>query len=76
MGLFNRKQRVQLGTFCRDFFDRNVLNPIIVWVDAGHTYADTVMRSVAEADANFAAVDCNRFHSEMTLIRLEVFGLA
>ncbi len=76
MGLFNRKQRVQLGAFCRDFFDRNVLYPISAGVDAGRTYADTVIRSVSEADATFAAVDCDRFHSEMTLIRLEVFGLA
>ena len=76
MGLFNRKQRIQLGAFCCDFFDRNVLNPIIAGVDASRIYADTVIRFVSEADATFAAVDCDRFHSELTLIRFEVFGLA
>jgi hypothetical protein len=73
---FSRKQKVRLDAFCRDFFDRNILNPIIAGVDAGRTYADTVIRSVAEADATFAAVDSDRFHSEMLLIRFEVFALA
>ncbi len=76
MGLFNRKQRVQLATFCRDFYDTHILNPVIADMDAGRAYFESVMRSVAEVDATFASVDCDRFFSEMTLIRFEVFGLA
>jgi hypothetical protein len=76
MGLFSRKQRVQLDAFCRDFFDRNLLNPEIAGVDVGRVYAETVRRSVSEADTNFGEVDCSQLHAEMTLIRFEMFGLA
>ena len=76
MGLFSKKQKVPLEAFCCDFYDRNILNPIIAGVDAGRTYADTVKRSVAEVDAAFAAVDLDRFNFEMILIRFETFALA
>ena len=76
MGFFTRKQRVRLDTFCADFYDKQILSPVIAGVDAGRTYFETVMRAVAEVDKTLAVVDCDRFFSEMTLIRFEVFGLA
>jgi hypothetical protein len=76
MGLFSRKQKVQLEALCCDFYDKNILNPVIAGVDAGRTYADTVIRSVAEVDAAFAVVDLDCFNSEMMLIRFETFALA
>src|SRR5512137_1877211 len=76
MGFFSRKQKVQLEALCFDFYDRNILNPLIAGVDVGRTYADTVIRSVAEVDAAFAAVNLDRFNSEMMLIRFETFALA
>lgn len=77
MGLFNRKQRVELCVFCGNYYDNSVFSSTIEDVDASRIYADTVIRSIREADATFTAVDCAQFHSEMmTLIRIEVFGLA
>ena len=29
MGLFNRKEKVNLEDFCRDFYDNQILNPKI-----------------------------------------------
>lgn len=76
MGFFSRKQKVQLDAFSHDFYERNIINPMVAGVDAGRTYADTVMHSIVEADVTFKAVDSDRFHSEMMLIRFETFALA
>ena len=76
MGLFSRKQTVRLGTFCADFYDKNILSPVVEGVDIGRAYFETVMRSVMEADQALAAVDVDRFVFEMTLVRFEAFGLA
>lgn len=73
MGIFSRKQKVRLDEFCRDFFDRNIFEPIL---DFGRSYEKTVIDLVSEVDSTFVAVDCDKFHIEMVLIRLEVFGLA
>lgn len=29
MGLFNRKEKVNLKDFCRDFYDNYILNPTV-----------------------------------------------
>lgn len=76
MGLFSRKPKVQLDAFCRNFFDRNLFNPEIVGGEAGRNYAETVKRSVSEADATFSQVEYSQLLAELTLIRFEVFGLA
>jgi len=76
MGLFSRKQRVQLEEFCREFYDSNLLTPVIGGVDLGENYFQTVKGSIAEVDGKFAAIDSKLFRAEMTLIRFEVFSLA
>jgi hypothetical protein len=76
MGLFSRKQKVHLDTFCADFYDKQILHPVIAGVDTGRTYFVNVIRAVTEVDETLATVDCDRFFSEMTLIHFEIFGLA
>jgi len=76
MGLFSRKPKVRLDIFCADFYDKQILNPIVAGVHLGRASFETVMRAVTEVDQTFAAVDCDTFFSEMTLIYFEVFGLA
>lgn len=73
---FSRKERVNLETFCREFYDRQILNPEIAGVDAGKVYYETVRCSVAEVDSEFAIVDAQDFRDQMRLIYFEVFGLA
>ena len=76
MGLFSRKQTVLLDIFCREFYDKNILNPVIEGMDVGAAYFQTVKRSIVEVDTRFSGVDAERLLFEMTLIRFELFGLA
>ncbi len=76
MGLFSLKEKVRLADFCRDFYDKQMLNPVIQGMNVAEVYLDKVRDSVAEADPRFKAVDRAKFMAEMTLIRFEVFGLA
>jgi hypothetical protein len=76
MGLFSRKQKVRLEDFCRDFYDKNMLNPVIAGMNVGEAYFEAARGSVAEVDPRFKAVDTKTFVAEMTLIRFEIFGLA
>jgi len=72
MGFFSRKQRVRLDVFCRKVYDGWVSTGI----DALAVECDTLKRFIAEVDPRFGTVDAQRFLSETTLIRFEVFGLA
>ncbi len=76
MGLFNRKRRVQLEDFCREFYDQNLLPPAIRGVDLGEIYFRAVQKSIAEMDGGFATIDSKQILAEMTIIRFEVFALA
>ena len=76
MGLFSRKQKVRLDTFCADFYDQHILNPVVAGVDCGRAWSETVVRAVTEVDHTLATVDCDTFLSEMIVIRFEVFALA
>lgn len=76
MGLFSRKQKVELEDFCIDFYDKYILDVEIAGVDVGDLYCQTLKRSVAEADARFGDVNEKVFLDEFSLIRFELFGLA
>lgn len=76
MGIFSRKQEVNLEVFCRDFYDNYILNPVIGNVDAGTTYYDKLKDFVAEVDQDFASIDSRKFNTEMMTMRFELFALA
>ncbi len=76
MGLFSRKQQVRLEEFCGEFYDKNILAPVLRGVNLGEIIFQTVYKSVTEVDAAFAVNSDTLFAEEMTLIRFEVFGLA
>jgi len=75
-GFFKKRQKVNLEDFCRDFYERNILNPVIQGIDAGASYRDVVKRSIVEADDNFAYIDSQRFGEELVILRFELFALA
>ena len=57
MGLFNRKSKVHLSDFSRDFYTNITLHPAIDGVeeiDPNSIFFDTVRRSVTEVDSSFA----------------------
>jgi hypothetical protein len=76
MGLFNRKQKVGVEEFCRQFYDNVIFHPIIAGQDFNEVWYDNVFHSIVEADKSFAVIDKSVFRREMTALRLELFGLA
>jgi hypothetical protein len=76
MVFFNKKQEVNLDEFCRDFYEKNILNPAIEGIDAGAVFYDTARRSIIEADPNFVNIGPEKFAAEITLLRFELFALA
>jgi len=74
---FKKKQEVSLNDFCRNFYEKYIISPMIGGVvDAGAVYNDTVKRSIVEADHNFANIDSQRFAAEVVILRFELFALA
>jgi len=53
-----------------------IFHPIIAGTDASVAFCETVLKAVREADPSFAAVDPAVFWTEMTALRVELFGLA
>lgn len=76
MFLFTRKKEVNLEVFCRDFYDKNILNPVVSGIDIGKAYLETVIKNVEEADPKFDKVDIKRLTEELTILRFELFALA
>lgn len=76
MSFFSRKPEVSLEEFCRDFYENQILNPVIGGVDVGNTYLNQVKKTVAEADPKFNKVDKEKLHKELTILRFELLALA
>jgi len=76
MSIFSKKQAVNLEDFCRDFYEKNILNPVIGGIDVGEKYFDTVRKSIAEVDQNFVNINPQKFATEMIPLRFELFALA
>ena len=76
MSFFSKKQEVNLEDFCRDFYEKNYLNPIIGGIDVSNVFYETTKRSIVEADSTFASVDLKKFAAEITLLQFELFALA
>jgi len=73
MGLFNRKEKVNLEDFCRNFYDNYILNPIVRSVNFGTALPDYVIN---EIDSLFAHIDKHRLTEELMILRFELFALA
>lgn len=76
MKLFSRKPKMGLVEFCENFYDKNLLYPVIQGIDAGAIFLDSVRKSVTEADSNFGNIDPALFEAQIGALRFEEFGLA
>lgn len=76
MSLFNRKQKVKMDEFCRNFYDTQILFPNVGDIDVNSIYFETVKQSIVEVSPSFAKIELLSFKSGMILIRFELFGLA
>lgn len=76
MGIFSRKKEVNIEDFCRDFYDNQILNPIVGAVDVGTIFYDVVVKNVSEADPAFANINKQKLAEELIILRFELFALA
>jgi hypothetical protein len=76
MSLFSRKTEVVLEDFCRDYYDRFMLNPVDVTSDFGAAYLDEVRKSVTEADASFSDVTTEELRAATIPLGFELLALA
>ncbi len=76
MSFFSRKEEITLENFCRDFYDSQILNPVIGKIDAGNVFSDVVKKNVVEVYPEFAKVDSQKLNEEIKVIRFELFALA
>lgn len=76
MSFFSRKQEITLENFCRDFYDTQILNPIIGKIDAGNVFSDVVKKNIVEVYPEFSRIDSEKLNEEIKVLRFELFALA
>ncbi|MDO8550408.1 MAG: hypothetical protein Q7S39_09695 [Ignavibacteria bacterium] len=76
MSIFTRKQKLFLEEFCKDFYDKNILNPEIGGVNIAISFTEVFKISIAEVDSFFNNIDIQTLVNEITLLRFELFSLA
>lgn len=74
---FTRKQEVSLEAFCRDFYESNIMNPVIQErLEAGAIFVEVIKKELVEVDPKLLSINENKLAAEVVLLRLEIFGLA
>ncbi|OGZ27489.1 MAG: hypothetical protein A2365_03390 [Candidatus Nealsonbacteria bacterium RIFOXYB1_FULL_40_15] len=76
MSFFSRKQEMKLEDFCRDFYDTQILSPVIGKIDADNVFSDVVKKNIVEVYPEFAKIDSQKLNEEIKVIRFELFALA
>ena len=76
MSIFSRKKEISLENFCRDFYDNQILKPVIGGIDVGSVFSDVVIKEIIEVDPTFSNVDKQKLSDEIIVIRFELFALA
>ncbi len=67
---------MKLEDFCRNFYDTQILNPVIGNIDAGNVFSDVVKKNIVEVYSEFAKIDSQKLNDEIKVIRFELFALA
>ena len=76
MSFFSRKQEITLENFCKDFYDTQILNPIIGKIDAGNVFSDIIKKNIVEVYPEFVKIDSQKLNEEIKVIRFELLALA
>lgn len=76
MGLFSKKKEVDLADFCREFYEKYIMNLMIQELDVGTGIVDVKIRFITEVDQSFANISSQKFAKEYLLLRFELFALA
>jgi hypothetical protein len=76
MGIFSIKSKVDMESFCKDYYDSQMFHAIVDGEDASQKILDAAYEQLAETDPSFSKVDRVLFDNEMTAMHLELFALA
>jgi hypothetical protein len=76
VSLFTKKQEVTLEGFCRDFYDKNIMAPILEGIDLNAGFVEVIKKELVEVDPKLSTIDEKKLAAEVVLLRLEIFGLA
>lgn len=76
MSFFSKKQKVRLDEFCRDFYDKYFLEPIVAGLDMSDTYNELILKNLNEVDDKSAVISPANFKNEILTLRFELFSLA
>jgi hypothetical protein len=70
------KPEFRIEECCRQFYDENIFCETTVGTDVWSGLLDTYLKSIAEVDQSFLAVDKELFRNEMTALRMVLFAFA
>ena len=77
MGLFNRKEKVNLEDFCRDIYDNQFLNPKIgEKVEVSDVFPEVFKGEIVKVLPEFENISLQQIKEEIIFLRFELFALA
>ncbi len=76
MGFFSEKQEVTLEDFCRNFYDKNILDGTMYGVDVNTRLYKGFKDFIAEVFPEFSSVNFDKLKEQFTILRFELFALA
>ncbi len=76
MGIFGSKPKVDMESFCREYYGSQMFHDIVDGEDASQKILDAAYQQLIESVASFSKVDRVLFDCEMTAMHLELFALA
>jgi hypothetical protein len=76
MSFFNKKTEIKLEDFCRDFYNKNILDGTVQGIDVNDTYYKGFQNLISEVLPEFSDVDFEKLKEEFTALRFELFSLA
>ena len=76
MGIFSSKLKVDIESFCSNYYDSQMFHAIVNGEDGSQKLLDAAFQLLTDSDPYFLKVDRALFDCEMTAMHLELFALA
>jgi len=76
MSFFQKKQNISLEDFCRDFYETQILNPVVSGIDMDNVFSDVVKKNIVEVYPEFSKIDSRKLNEKIKVLRFELFALA
>jgi len=76
MSFFSRKQEMKLEDFCRDFYEKNLLDGTMRGIDINETFYKGFKELIVEVFPEFSKIEFSKLKEEFTVLRFELFALA